>query len=60
VDFDKIDTRTVHRLPVDFEMAHRSGKRQVLYNNLIEFVIPTKLDGLIKMCLSQIYSNIRL
>jgi hypothetical protein len=32
-------------------------KREVLYNILIEFGIPTKLIRLIKMCLNETYSK---
>jgi hypothetical protein len=33
-------------------------KAQVLYNILIEFGIPRKLVGLIKMCLNETYSRV--
>jgi hypothetical protein len=39
---------TVHQLFIDFKKA--------LYNILIEFGIPRKLVGLIKMCLNETYS----
>jgi hypothetical protein len=34
--------------------------REVLYNILIEFEIPRKLAGLIKMCLNETYSRVRI
>jgi hypothetical protein len=36
-----------------------SVRREVLYNILIEFGVPTKLVMLIKMCLNKIYSKMR-
>jgi hypothetical protein len=39
----------VYQLLIDFKKAYDSVKRQVLYNNLIEFKIPMKLVRLIKM-----------
>jgi len=49
----------VHQLFIDFKKAYDSVRRQVLYNILIEFVISEKLVRLIKMCLCEIYSWIR-
>jgi hypothetical protein len=34
--------------------------REVLYNILVEFGIPKKLFRLIKMCLSEAYSKVRI
>jgi hypothetical protein len=34
--------------------------REVLYNILLEFVIPKKLVSLIKMCLNETYSKVRI
>jgi hypothetical protein len=42
---------TVRQLFVDFRKAYDSVKREVLYN--IEFGMPMKLVGLIKMCLNE-------
>jgi hypothetical protein len=41
---------TVHQIFIDFRRAYDSVRREVLYNILIEFVIPRKLVRLIKMC----------
>jgi hypothetical protein len=49
----------VHQLFIDFKKAFDSVRREVLYNILIEFVIPMKLVWLIKMCLSETYSRVR-
>jgi hypothetical protein len=47
----------VHQLFIDFKKAYGSVRREVLYNILIEFGIPMKLAGLIKMCLNETYSR---
>jgi hypothetical protein len=49
----------VHQLFIDFKKAYDSVRRAVLYNILIEFGIPVKLVRLIKMCLSETYSRVR-
>ncbi|KAJ4425767.1 hypothetical protein ANN_27390, partial [Periplaneta americana] len=51
---------TVHQLFIDFKKAYDSVKREVLYDILIEFDIPKKLVRLIKMCLSETYSRVRI
>ncbi|KAJ4426386.1 hypothetical protein ANN_27200, partial [Periplaneta americana] len=51
---------TVHQLFIDFKKAYDSVKREVLYDILIEFGIPKKLIRLIKMCLSETYSRVRI
>ncbi|KAJ4441264.1 hypothetical protein ANN_11118, partial [Periplaneta americana] len=51
---------TVYQLFIDFKKAYDSVKRQVLYDILIEFGIPKKLVRLIKMCLSETYSRVRI
>jgi hypothetical protein len=49
---------TVHQLFIDFKKAYDSVRREALYNILIEFEIPRKLVGLIKMCLNETYSRV--
>ena len=40
---------TVHKLLIGFKKAYNSVRREVLYNVLIEFGIPTELVLLIKI-----------
>jgi sorting nexin-29 len=49
----------VHQLFIDFKQAYDSVRREVLYNILIEFGITMKLVGLVKMCLNETYSRVR-
>ena len=50
----------VHQLFIDFKKAYDSVRREVLYNILIELGgIPKKLVKLIKMCLTETYSRVR-
>ena len=49
----------VHQVFIDFKKAYDSVRREVLYNILMEFVIPKKLIRLIKMCLTETNSRIR-
>ncbi|KAJ4435925.1 hypothetical protein ANN_18547 [Periplaneta americana] len=51
---------TAHQLFTDFKKAYDSVKREVLYDILIEFGIPKELVRLIKMCLSETYSRVRI
>jgi hypothetical protein len=51
---------TVHQLFIDFKKAYDSVTREALYNILIEFGIPRKLVGLIKMCLHETYSRVHI
>jgi hypothetical protein len=48
---------TVHQLFIDFKKAYDSVRREVLYSIFIEFGMPRKLAGLIKMCLNETYST---
>jgi hypothetical protein len=50
----------VHQLFIDFKKAYDSIKREVLYNILVEFGILKKLVRLIKMCLNETYSKVRI
>jgi hypothetical protein len=50
---------TIHQLFVDFQKAHDSVRREVLYNILIEFGVPMRLVRLIKMCLNEACSKVR-
>jgi len=50
----------VHQLFIDFKKAYDSVRREVLYNILIQFDIPMKLVRLIKICLTETYSIVRL
>ena len=49
----------MHQLFIDFKKAYDSVRREALYNILIEFGIPVKLVTLIKMCLTETYSRVR-
>jgi hypothetical protein len=49
----------VHELFIDFKKAYDSVKGEVFYNFLIEFRIPKKRGRLIKMCLNETYSKVR-
>jgi hypothetical protein len=53
-------SETVRQLFIDFKKAYDSVRREVLYNILIEFGIPVKLVGQIKMCLNETYSKVRI
>jgi hypothetical protein len=50
----------VHQLFIDFKKAYDSVKREVFYSILLEFGIPKKLVRLIKMCLNETCSKIRI
>jgi hypothetical protein len=50
---------TVHQLFIDFKKAYDSVKREVLYNILFQSDIPKKLVRLIKMCLNETCSKVR-
>jgi hypothetical protein len=41
---------TAHQLLADLKKAYDSVRREVLYNIVVEFGIPKKLVGRIKMC----------
>jgi hypothetical protein len=50
----------VHQLFIDFKKAYNSVRMEVLYNILIEFGIPMKFVRLIKMCLNETQSKVRI
>ena len=47
------------QLFIDFKKAYDSVRREVLCNALIEFGVPKKLVRLIKMCVTETYSRVR-
>ena len=49
----------VHQLFIDFKKAYDSVRREVLYKILIEFGVPKKLIRLMKMCLNETCSRVR-
>jgi hypothetical protein len=49
---------TEHQLSIDFKKVCDSFRREILYNILIEYGIPRKLAGLIKMCLNETCSRV--
>jgi hypothetical protein len=51
---------TVHQLFIYFKKDYNSVRREVLYNILIEFWVSMKLVRLIKMCLKETYSKVRI
>jgi hypothetical protein len=49
----------VHQPFIDFKKTYASFRREALYNILNEFGIPKKMVRLIRMCLSETYSRVR-
>ena len=49
----------VKHLFIDFKKAYNSVRREILYNILIEICFPVKLVNLIKMCLNETYTRVR-
>ena len=49
----------MHKFFIDFKKTYDSVRRKVFCNILNEFGIPMKLVSLIKMCLIEIYSRVR-
>jgi hypothetical protein len=49
----------VRQLFIDFKKVHDPVRREVLYNNLIEFGIPMNLIRIIKMYLNETYSRVQ-
>jgi len=50
----------VHQIFIEFKTACDSVRREVLYNILIQFGIPTRMLRLIKMCLTETQSRDRI
>jgi len=49
----------VHQLFIHFKKAYDSSRREVLYNILVQCGITMKLIRLIKICLNETYSTVR-
>jgi sorting nexin-29 len=49
-----------YQLFIDFKKAYDSVRREVLYNIHVEFGVPMKLVRLIKICLNETYSKVRI
>jgi len=49
----------IYQLLIEFKKAYDSVRREDLYNILIQFGIPMKLVRLIKTCLTETYSRVR-
>jgi hypothetical protein len=47
----------VRQLFVDFQKVYGKMRKDILYNNLIEFSILTEIVKIIKMCLYEAYSK---
>ena len=54
-----IKVQYINYLLIDFKQVYGSIKGEALYNILTEFGIPKKLVRLIKMCLCETYSRVR-
>jgi hypothetical protein len=49
----------VHQLFKDFEKAYDSVRREIIYNIIIDLGVPKNLVRLIKMCLTENFSRVR-
>jgi len=49
----------VHQIFIVFKSANDSVSREAFYNILMEFGIPMKLVRLIKTCIGETYSTVR-
>jgi hypothetical protein len=52
------NTKTVHQLFINCKKVYNSVRREVLYNILIKFGVPTELVKLIKMSLNETHSKV--
>jgi len=52
-------SEAVHELIIDLKKAYDSVRREVMFNILIEFVIPMKLVRLIKMGVNETYISVK-
>ena len=50
----------VYQLFIDFKKAYDSIKREKLYNIMLEFGIPKKLVRLVRVCMSDTFSRVRI
>jgi hypothetical protein len=55
----KWEYNEVVRQLLEFKKAYDSVRKEVLYNIVIEFGIPMNLVRIIKMCLKEMYSRVR-
>jgi len=51
---------SVHQMFIDLNKAYDSVRREVLYNILMEFAVPKKLVSLTTLCLTEMYSRVRI
>jgi hypothetical protein len=51
--------RTMHQLFIDIKKAYDSVRKEVVYNILIKFGVPTKLVRLIKLYLNETFREVR-
>ena len=49
----------MHQLFIGFKKAYDLVRREILYNILIEFAVPKILVRLVKICLTETYSIVR-
>jgi hypothetical protein len=52
--------RAVHQLLIDIKKVYDSVRREILYNILIELLVPMKLVRLIEISLNETYSKVRI